>query len=150
MDTLRKHIKSMNTVIESALPKDRSCPPMLREQLRIFNEYVHMFIPKSANLSAPSRRTKECVYRGVQNVTTAVARLQGGEKDTTTKKLIRGASQTLRADRIADELEGYVKDLSWYMSNLTVSCGSRTNWKGADADYGLRLPRPYYYTLQLT
>ena len=63
----------------------------------------------------------KCVYRSIQGVATAVARLQGGgEEDTTTKKLKRGASQTLRGDKIADELDGYVKDLSWHISNLMV------------------------------
>ena len=47
MDTLRKHIKSMNAMIESVLPKDRPCPLRLKEQLHIFSEYVHMFNPQS-------------------------------------------------------------------------------------------------------
>ena len=50
MDTLRKHIESMNAMVESILPKDGACPPMLKEQLRIFGEYVHMFIHKFANM----------------------------------------------------------------------------------------------------
>ena len=49
MDTLQKHIESMNAMVESVLPKDRACPPTLKEQLRIFGEYVHMFIPESVN-----------------------------------------------------------------------------------------------------
>ena len=69
----------------------------------------------------------ECIYRGVESVTTAVARLQGGDEDTATKKFMRGASQTLHADKIAEELDGYVKDLSWHISNLMVRRGSRTN-----------------------
>ena len=47
--TLRKHIESMNPMIESVLPKDRPCPLRLKEQLRIFSEYVEMFIPESAD-----------------------------------------------------------------------------------------------------
>ena len=42
-------------------------------------------------------------------------------------KLKRGASQTLRGDKIADQLDGFVKDLSWHMSNLMVRNGNRTN-----------------------
>ena len=44
-------------------------------------------------------------------------------------KFKRKASQTLRADKIADELDGFVKDLSWHISNLMVRRGSRTNRK---------------------
>ena len=132
MDTLLKYIKSMNTMIESILPKGRPCPSMLKEQLRIFSEYVYIFIPKpSLSASISSRWVNECVYRGVQSVTTAVARLQGGEDDTVMKKLGRGTSQTLRADEIADALDGYVKDLSWHINNLMVGRSTHTNRKGA-------------------
>ena len=47
--SLRKHIEHMNPMIESALPKGRPCSLRLKEQLRIFSEYVHMFIPESAD-----------------------------------------------------------------------------------------------------
>ena len=43
MDTLRKRTESMNAIVKSVLPKDRPCPPTLREQLRIFSEYVCIF-----------------------------------------------------------------------------------------------------------
>ena len=46
MATLRQHIESLNAMVESVLPKDKPCPPLLREQLRIFSEYVHLFIPQ--------------------------------------------------------------------------------------------------------
>ena len=49
MDTLRKRTESMNAIVKSVLPKDRPCPSTLREQLRIFSEYVHIFILKAAN-----------------------------------------------------------------------------------------------------
>ena len=69
----------------------------------------------------------ECVYRGVESIATAVADLEGGEEDTAMMKLKRGASQIVRADRIADELDGFVKDLSWHISNFMVRRDSRTN-----------------------
>ena len=70
----------------------------------------------------------ECVYRGVQGgIITVVAKLQGGEKDTRKMKLKWRASQTLRANQIADELNGYVKTLSWHLHNLMVRCGILTN-----------------------
>ena len=69
----------------------------------------------------------EWVDRGVQSIATAVADLQGGAEDTTMMKLKRGASQTVRADNIAGQLDGFVKDLSWHISNLMVRRGSRTN-----------------------
>ena len=43
MDMLQKHIESMNTMIESVLPKDGPCPPKLKEQLGIFSKYVRIF-----------------------------------------------------------------------------------------------------------
>ena len=42
-------------------------------------------------------------------------------------KLKWRASQTLRANKIADELNGYVKTLSWHLHNLMVRCGKLTN-----------------------
>ena len=45
-------------------------------------------------------------------------------------KLKQGGSQLVRADKIADELDGFVKDLSWHISNLMVRRGSRMNRKG--------------------
>ena len=43
MSTLRKHIECLNAMVESVIPKDRPCPPTLKEQLRIFCEYVYIF-----------------------------------------------------------------------------------------------------------
>ena len=55
MATLQEHIESMNTMIESVLPKGTPCPSMLQNPLRIFHEYVRISIPKLANLpSVPS------------------------------------------------------------------------------------------------
>ena len=69
----------------------------------------------------------ERVDRGVQSIATAVADLQGGAENTTMMKLKQGASQIVRADKIAEELEGFVKDLSWHISKFMVRRGSRTN-----------------------
>ena len=76
--------------------------------------------------SVSSCRVNEWVDRAVQSIATAVADLQGGAENTT-MKLKQGASQIVRADKIADQLEEFVKDLSWHISNLMVRCGSRTN-----------------------
>ena len=48
MSMLRRHIESLNAMVKSVIPKDRPCPPVLKEQLRIFSEYVCIFIPKPA------------------------------------------------------------------------------------------------------
>ena len=50
MDTLQKHIESINAVLKLVVPEDGPCPPKLREQLRIFREYVHTSISKLADL----------------------------------------------------------------------------------------------------
>ena len=63
----------------------------------------------------------------MQSVAIAVAKLQGDhewEKRTKMKKVLMGASQTLRADKIREELDGYVKSLTWYMDSFTVCVGS--------------------------
>ena len=60
-----------------------------------------------------------------------MADLQGGGEDTAMMKLKQGASQIVRADKIADELDGFVKDLSWHISNLMVRRGSGINRTGA-------------------
>ena len=43
MDTLRRHIDSMNSMIKSVIPEGKSCPPKLEEQLRVFSQYVSVF-----------------------------------------------------------------------------------------------------------
>ena len=43
MSLLRKHIECLNAMVKSVIPKDRPCPPTLKEQLRIFSEYVCIF-----------------------------------------------------------------------------------------------------------
>ena len=65
--------------------------------------------------------------RSVKSVTTAVERLQGDhepKKRTKTKKVLTEVSQALRADKITEELDGYVKILSWYLDSFTVCVGS--------------------------
>ena len=44
MIALRAHIESMNAMVESVFPKNRPCPATLKEQLRIFSEYVHIHL----------------------------------------------------------------------------------------------------------
>ena len=53
-----------------------------------------------------------------------MVKLQGSEAHTRTEEMMRGASQALRADKIAEELDSYVKNLSWYLDSLTVRAGS--------------------------
>ena len=57
------------------------------------------------------------------HVAVAVGKLKGDE-DPTTKKIAQKVSQTLRKDKVAEELDGYVKNLSWYLDSLTVCAGS--------------------------
>ena len=58
-------------------------------------------------------------YRNIEDVNAAVIKLLG-EEDTGMRKIVTGVSQTLRAKNIAQELDGYVKKLSWYLEDLTV------------------------------
>ena len=46
MVVLQKRIESMNTMIKSALPKDKPCPPKLKEQLAALSRYVPIFVLK--------------------------------------------------------------------------------------------------------
>ena len=63
----------------------------------------------------------------METVTSAVERLKGNEEDPATRKIVRGVSQALRKDKITEELDGYVKSLSWYLDSFTVRvCGC---WK---------------------
>ena len=59
-----------------------------------------------------------------------MTKLEDSESHTRTKKMIRIASQAIRADKIAEELDGYVKNLSWYLDSLTVRVGSLGNITG--------------------
>ena len=53
-------------------------------------------------------------------VETAVGKLRGKEEKKLAEKVLAGIDQTLRADSISDELNGYVKKLSWYLDSFTV------------------------------
>ena len=53
-------------------------------------------------------------------VETAVGKLRGKEEKKLAEKVLAGIDQTLRADSISDELNGYVKELSWYLDSFTV------------------------------
>ena len=66
----------------------------------------------------------------MERVTVAVRKLKGDKEDPTTKKIAQKTSQALRRDKIAEELDGYVKNLSWYLESLTVCVGSRVNCLG--------------------
>ena len=67
----------------------------------------------------------------MQRVAVAVGKLKGNKEDPTTKKIAQKTSQALRKDKIAEELDGYVKNLSWYLDSLTVCVGSRVSRSGA-------------------
>ena len=123
---LHKHIESMNTVIKSVRPKDGHCPPKLEEQLGIFNKYVHIQNIYSRVVVLTYYRG----YRNVESVTAAVERLKGNVDDPTTEKIMRGASQALRKDKITEELDGYIKSLSWCLDCFTVRVGSGINRSG--------------------
>lgn len=56
--------------------------------------------------------------------------LLGSEEDTRTKKIVTGVSQALCAEYIAQELDGHVRKLSWYLEDLTVRCGYDVNCPG--------------------
>ena len=129
MVILKKRIESLNTTIESVVPKGGPCPSKLKEQLDIFSKYVRVSSVKSKVKSRVVSLTR-CGYRNVETVAIEVGRLQGNEGDRTTKKLARGASQTLRADKIADELDSYVRNLSGYLDSLMVRVDSSANNSG--------------------
>ena len=65
----------------------------------------------------------------MENIAVSVGKLQGNEERTRTKKILTGVSQTVRADKIAEELDDYVKQLSWYLDNLMVCYDRRVNGK---------------------
>ena len=71
--------------------------------------------------------TCPCEHRNVERVAVAVGNLKGDKEDPTTAQKM---SQALRKDKITEEMDGYVKNLSWYLESLTVCLGSRVNRSG--------------------
>ena len=66
----------------------------------------------------------------MKNINAAVVELLGSEEDTRTKKIMTGVSQALCAEDIAQELDGYMRKISWYLEDLTVRCGIGINFPG--------------------
>ena len=63
----------------------------------------------------------------MENIAVSVGKLQGDEERTRTKKILTGVSQVVRADKIAEELDDYVKQLLWYLDSLMVCYDGRAN-----------------------
>ena len=63
----------------------------------------------------------------MERVAVAVGNLKGDKEGPTTAQKM---SQALRKDKITEEMDGYVKNLSWYLESLTVCLGSRVNRSG--------------------